>query len=111
MDHLLATLSSPAVVAVLAALGTGMVALWQGRDKSKLEERSSYIVNIRADSEQKAHRITTLEKRVNRLEAHLMALWRWSITLEGSLMQNGIPLPDGRPDPASFFGTGGGDIP
>lgn len=106
MDEIIKALSMPATIAVLTALATGAVALWQGRDKSKLEERADYISNIRSDSIKKDERITALEKRVGRLEAHLITVWRWAVTLESQLVRHNIPIPDGRPDPTVLFGSG-----
>lgn len=106
VDDLIKTLTSPAFVAVASAALTSAFALWQSRDKTRLEERAGYVANVREDSQRKDQRITALEKRVGALEGHIMVVWRWSITLEAALQRHGISIPDGRPDPSSLFGGG-----
>ena len=52
---------SAIVVAIVAAAIPGAVALWQSRDKARLDERASYYSAIRADVDELRGRLDALE--------------------------------------------------
>ena len=65
---------SAIVVAIVAAAIPGAVALWQSRDKARLDERASYYSAIRADVDELRGRLDALEGYVSELEDHVATL-------------------------------------
>ena len=64
----------PIAVAFVAAAIPGFWALWQARDKGKLDERARYYADIRADVDELRERLDAMEGYIVILEDHINVL-------------------------------------
>lgn len=64
----------PVTVAIIAATVPSLIALWQARDKARLDERTRYYADIRADLDDQRERLRAVEGYMLALEEHVSLL-------------------------------------
>lgn len=87
------------IVAFIAAAVPGFWALWQSRDKQRLDERSRYYSDIRDDVDELRDRLDLLEGYVGDLEGHIDELNR--IMVAAGLQPPPRPKRPSRPRPGA----------